>query len=71
MDDTKSMWTSKGVWGSLIAIGSGVLVASGAVGPDEASQLQQSGGELVAQVTGIVGGVLALWGRIAAKSQIR
>lgn len=70
MYGTKSMWASKGVWGSLIAIGSGVLVASGAVSPDEAAELQSTGGELVAQAAGIVGGVLALWGRITAKSRI-
>lgn len=71
MDKAKSMWASKGVWGSLIAIASGVLVTSGAVAPDEAADLQRTGGELVAQVAGVVGGVIALWGRLSAQTVLR
>jgi hypothetical protein len=52
----KAWWQSKGVWGGIVAIVAGVG--------------QILTGDVASGITSIAGGILAIWGRVAATQQI-
>ncbi|WP_377295684.1 hypothetical protein [Rhizobium sp. SGZ-381] len=67
MESSKAWYQSKAVWGGLIAIAASVLQATGT----EVSPVAQ--GDLTAAATslaGAVGGLLAVYGRLSAKTSI-
>lgn len=67
MDDAKPWYQSKTIWGGLIAILAAVLQAGGKeISPAAAGDLT----EAATTVAGAVGGVLAVYGRLAAKTNI-
>jgi len=61
----KEWYLSKSVWGAVIAIAAGIAAAFG-YDVDSASQEQ-----IAIQVTAIVGGGLALYGRIKSTTKIK
>ena len=67
MGNTKQWYESKTVWGALIAILASLLQASGVdfdpAGPD------QLAGNLVA-LSGAIGGLIALYGRMSADKRL-
>jgi len=69
MNDTKSPFASKGVWGSALAI-------AGVALPKLLPLLGFDAGEsaaivdLVGQLVAVIGGALALYGRLTAKKAI-
>ncbi|WP_180897660.1 hypothetical protein [Martelella soudanensis] len=65
--DVKKWYLSKTVWGALLAVAAPLLQLGG-IYVDEGTQ-----GELAASITtiaGATGGLLALFGRISAKSSL-
>jgi hypothetical protein len=68
MNGTKVWWQSKAVWGSAIAMVAGVVSLAGvqldASLQDELASLLTGAGE-------VVGGALALYGRLTAKTVLR
>lgn len=66
MDETKPFYTSKGVWGGVVAMVLGIL---GAAGLDFSAE-QDTIVDLFVQLGVIVAGLIALIGRLAAKSRI-
>ena len=66
MEETKQWYTSKAVWGGVVAMVLGVL---GTVGVELAAE-QDSIVELLVQIGVVIGGALALFGRIYAKKRI-
>jgi hypothetical protein len=67
MNDMKQWYQSKTVWGALIAILAGLLQAGGVdLDADGQTQLVDS---LVA-ISGAVGGLLALYGRLMADKKV-
>lgn len=67
MQNSKPWWQSKAVWGGLIALLAGIAGAFGyAVSPDEQAKIA----EAVVAVAGGVGGLVAVYGRVKARSQI-
>lgn len=67
MYDTKSMWTSKAVWGGIIAFIAALAALFGYTF-SEADQAQLT--DIIVAIGGAVGGVLAIWGRITATKKI-
>jgi hypothetical protein len=67
MNDVKLWYQSKTIWGALVAILAGVLQMSG-VDIDADGQEQFSDG-LVA-LSGAVGGLVALYGRLCAEKKV-
>jgi hypothetical protein len=67
MTDTKTLLRSRAVWGAAIAIVAGVAGVFGWT-LDEAAQVATL--ELVEGAAALVGGALALWGRVAATKRI-
>ncbi|MCK8781764.1 hypothetical protein M0654_17420 [Rhizobium sp. NTR19] len=68
MGDTKHWYRSKTVWGALIAVAASLLQVAGLqLGPDVQADLV----ELIVTSAGVVGGLLAIYGRIVADSGIR
>ena len=67
MEDNKSWWMSKTVWGGIIALIAG---AAGVFGytllPEDQAALVDGGAALAASI----GGVIAIWGRVRASKQI-
>lgn len=68
--ETKSVFASKGVWGSVVAILAVAMPSllklvglEGEVAPDEVMNL-------ISQVVALVGAGFALWGRLAAKKPL-
>lgn len=63
MDDSKVWYTSKTVWGSIIAVVAGIAGAFG-------FQLDIAGQEVITSaivsLVGLAGGLIALWGRLRA-----
>ena len=68
MNGTKVWWQSKAVWGSVIALFAGVATLAGvkldATLQDQLAALLTGAGE-------VVGGALALYGRITAKTVLK
>jgi hypothetical protein len=68
MEDTKAWWASKGVWGSLVAMGAGIAGIWG-VSVTEADQATIVAA--ISAIAGAVGGMVALWGRVRAGKAIK
>ena len=67
MDGIKSILASRTFWGALVAIAAGVLGIFGySFGTEDQTQIV----EYVAGFGGVVGGVIAVWGRIVASKKI-
>lgn len=67
LTDTKSIFASKGVWGGAIAVLAALAGLFGyAVSPEQQAQIV----ETAALVASGVGGLVSLWGRIAATRRI-
>ena len=67
LTDTKSIFASKGVWGGAIAVLAALAGLFGyVVSPEQQAQIV----ETVALVASGIGGLVSLWGRIAATRRI-
>lgn len=66
-DTTKPWWTSKTVWGSIIAMLAGVATFAGL---KLDATLQDQLAELVVGLANVVGGALAWYGRVKAQGKI-
>lgn len=67
MQDLKSWYQSKTIWGALVAVASSLLGLAGVqLGLDEQGDLA----DLLVGLGGSLGGLLALYGRISAKAGI-
>ena len=67
MDDTKQWFASKTVWGALVAILAGLLQVCGTdLDADGQAQLADS----LVSLSGIVGGLVALYGRLRADKKL-
>ena len=67
MIDTKYWYQSKTVWGALIAILASVLHAGGF---ELGSKAQNELADGIVALTGAVGGLLALYGRLSAATRL-
>jgi len=68
MEDNKPWYASKGVWGSLVAMGAGIAGAIWGVSVTDADQAT-----IVSSITaiaGAVGGIIALIGRLKASKKV-
>ena len=68
MDVTKAWFQSKTVWGALIAIGASLLQM---VGITLAADVQADLADIAVTTAGVVGGLLAIYGRVTAEAGIR
>lgn len=68
MDGTKTWWQSKTVWGGLVAVAAALAKASGAEIP---LADQNAITDAVITLMGAVGGLLAIYGRLSARTSIR
>lgn len=70
--ETKKWYQSKAVWGGIIAVASGVLGIFGKqIDPATQEFLSQSAVEIATTITTIVGGILAIYGRMRANKVIK
>ena len=67
MTDIKPWWQSKTLWGAFVTIGSAAL---GLAGLDFGDADREALVELLTSLGAAIGGVIAIIGRIAAKSRI-
>ncbi|MGE7371026.1 hypothetical protein ACQKKX_18465 [Neorhizobium sp. NPDC001467] len=67
MDGMKAWYQSKTVWGALIAIAASLLQMTGLT-IDDATQGEIA--DLAVTAVGAIGGLLAIYGRIAARTEI-
>ncbi|MBP1850896.1 hypothetical protein [Rhizobium halophytocola] len=67
MDTTKTWYTSRTVWGGLIAVAAPLLQLGGL---DLDQGLQGDLADTAVTLAGAVGGLLAIWGRLAATKSI-
>ena len=66
--DTKAWYTSKAVWGGLIAVGASIAGGFGVVvGADTQGQIA----DFIVIGVGAVGGLLAIYGRVKAGKTIK
>ena len=70
MDGAKPWWASKGVWGGIVAALCGLLAAFGVLSPEQSDAAQASLPEALAAAGAAVGGLLAVWGRVSAKTKV-
>ncbi len=67
LTDAKSVWASKGVWGGAIAVLAALAGLLGyAITPEQQAEIVETG----ALIASGIGGLVALWGRIAATRRI-
>lgn len=67
MQSTKPWYTSRTVWGALVAIGASVL----GLWEVDISQVEQARAtDAIVQVVGALGGAVALFGRLSAKRRL-
>ena len=67
MEDFKSIFASKTVWGAIIAIGAGVAGIFGySIGAEDQAQLAEIG----VSVASMAGGLIAIFGRVKASKKI-
>lgn len=67
LTDTKSIWASKTIWGGAIALLAALAGLLGyAITPEQQAELIETGSLIVSAI----GGLIALWGRIAATKRI-
>lgn len=68
MEDIKPWYTSKTVWGGIIAVGAGVAGAFGvAISPADQAHLS----DIVVVIATSIGGLLAIVGRIKASKAVK
>lgn len=68
MDETKPWYMSKTVWGGLIAVAAGAAGAFGyTIAPDDQAQIVDA----VVAVATVVGGLLAVFGRVKASKAVK
>lgn len=67
MDGMKAWYQSKTVWGALIAIGASLLHMGG-LEVDAGTQNELA--DLLVTSAGVIGGLIAIYGRIAARTEI-
>jgi hypothetical protein len=68
METTKDWYQSKTVWGGLVAIAAALMKAAGT----EISLADQAALiDAAINLAGVVGGILAIYGRLAATASIR
>lgn len=67
MDNMKKWYESKTVWGALIAILASVLQAAG-VDFDASGQAQMA--DSLVAISGAIGGLIALYGRMSAETKL-
>ncbi|MDP9838175.1 hypothetical protein J2T09_002942 [Neorhizobium huautlense] len=67
MDGMKAWYQSKTVWGALIAVAASLLQIMGAE-VDVGTQAELA--DLAVTTVGAVGGLIAIYGRISARSEI-
>lgn len=67
MDMTKTWWQSKTIWGGLIAVAAAVMKASGA---DLSLSDQNAIADAIINLSGAIGGILAIYGRLSARGTI-
>lgn len=65
--ETKKWWQSKTIIGGIVAIGSGL---AGLLGYNIDQQTQEDLTNIILQVSAIVGGALAVYGRVKARTII-
>jgi hypothetical protein len=68
MEDSKAWYASKGIWGSVVAIGAGIAGTIWGVSVTEADQTTIV--SAITAVGGAVGGLIALWGRLKASKKV-
>lgn len=61
----KPWYTSKTIWGSIVAI---AALVAGAFGYSVGTEAQ---GEIVTAIIGIIGGALAIYGRVKAVDKVK
>ena len=67
MTDIKPWWQSKTLWGALVTIGSAAL---GLAGLELGDSDKETLIELLTSLGAAIGGVIAIFGRVTAKSRI-
>ncbi|WP_422373323.1 hypothetical protein [Hoeflea sp.] len=67
MDTTKPWWQSKTLWGALVTLGAAAL---GLAGIDLADSEREALTEMMTSLGAAIGGLLAIIGRISARSRI-
>jgi hypothetical protein len=67
MEETKSLFASKTVWGGLIVV---VAAVASMVGYTISAEDQVALTDFVNQGITLVGGLLAIWGRVTASKKI-
>lgn len=67
MNDTKAWWQSRGVWGSLVAIGAGAV---GVTGINLDAPIQAELTDILISGATLAGGAVALYGRIKAVAKV-
>jgi len=71
MTNTKPWYASKTVWGGIVAAAAGVASLAGyELSPDTQAFLADQAVAIATSVATIVGGVLAIYGRLNAKKKI-
>ncbi len=71
MKDKKQWYTSKGVWGGIVStICAGLAIFGKVVDPETQLFLTDSVYQIAMAVGSLIGGIVAIWGRLSAKSII-
>lgn len=68
MEESKSWYASKAVWGGIVAVGAGVAGVFGyTMTPADQEQIVLA----VTGIAGIVGGLVSIWGRMKATKAVK
>ena len=67
MEGVKSLFESRTFWGAVIAV---LSALAGFIGYTVAAEDQAALIEHVSTITGVIGGLIAIWGRIKATKMI-
>lgn len=68
MDGSKAWYTSKTVWGGIVAVGAGVAGVFGfTVAPADQEQIVLA----ATGIAGIIGGLISIWGRVKASKAVK
>jgi len=68
VDNTKHWWESKTIIGALVAIFSSIL---GFIGFSVEPEMQTEFADLVVTLISVIGGLIAIWGRVKAGKSIK
>lgn len=68
MDGMKTWYQSKTIWGALIAVAASLAQAGGI---EVAADIQAQLADIAVTLAGVAGGLLAIYGRLAAETGIR